>query len=73
MSEVPRAQCVEHNPDGMGLWQDVELVRLPTVSEDMQLYPLLNLFQRGHSTVPSFSQVNLARGSDLILVELRLS
>lgn len=29
--------------------KSMELVRLPTVSEDMELYPLLNLFRRGHS------------------------
>lgn len=32
--------------------QEVELVRLPTVSENMGLYPLLNLFQRGQSMFP---------------------
>jgi len=32
--------------------EDLDLVRLPMVSEEMELYPLINLFQRGHSTLP---------------------
>ncbi|ELR17952.1 uncharacterized protein ACA1_208300 [Acanthamoeba castellanii str. Neff] len=42
-------KLIKLNPERATPVSDVELVRLPTVSEDTELYPLLNLFRRGHS------------------------
>jgi len=40
---------IKLNPEKPVSVSDLDLVRLPMVSEEMELYPLINLFQRGHS------------------------